>query len=48
MDSEGLLIDVIGQQIGEGGGRSEPQEPGTYRLAVRGLVASRVRILAIN
>ncbi|MGH6948621.1 MAG: hypothetical protein ACREDZ_14915 [Kiloniellales bacterium] len=48
LDSEGTLIDVIGQQIGEGGGRSEPQEPGTYRLGVRGLGAWRVRIVAID
>jgi len=42
---QGELIDVIGNQIGRGGGRSETLEPGTYRLAVRGLGGWRVQTM---
>jgi hypothetical protein len=31
------LVDIIGHQIGEGEGESEPLEPGVYRLAMRGI-----------
>jgi hypothetical protein len=41
--AQGELIDVIGNQIGKGGGRSEPLDPGSYRLAVRGLGGWRVQ-----
>ncbi|WP_340117967.1 hypothetical protein [Pelagibius sp. 7325] len=42
---QGELVDVVGNQIGRGGGRSEAIEPGTYRLAVRGLGGWRVQTL---
>jgi hypothetical protein len=42
---QGEMLDVIGNQIGEGGGRSEVQEPGVYRLAVRGLGGWRVQVV---
>ena len=42
---QGELVEVVGNQIGRGGGRSEPIEPGTYRLAVRGLGGWRVQTL---
>lgn len=41
--TQGELIDVVGNQIGKGGGRSGPLDPGTYRLAVRGLGGWRVQ-----
>jgi hypothetical protein len=40
------LLDVIGNQIGKGGGRSESLEPGSYRLAVRGLGGWRVQVVS--
>ncbi len=40
------LLDVIGNQIGKGGGRSESLAPGSYRLAVRGLGAWRVQVVS--
>ncbi|HEY9538574.1 MAG TPA: hypothetical protein VIS03_13370 [Kiloniellaceae bacterium] len=42
---QGEMLDVIGNQIGQGGGRSEVQEPGVYRLAVRGLGGWRVQVV---
>lgn len=42
---QGEMLDVIGNQIGRGGGRSEVQEPGVYRLAVRGLGGWRVQVV---
>lgn len=42
---QGEMIDVIGNQIGRGGGRSEVQPPGVYRLAVRGLGGWRVQVV---
>ena len=42
---QGEMLDVIGNQIGRGGGRSEVQEPGAYRLAVRGLGGWRVQVI---
>lgn len=40
--AQGELIDVVGNQIGKGGGRSKALAPGSYRLAVRGLGGWRV------
>ncbi|GAB4356840.1 MAG: hypothetical protein Kow00114_08000 [Kiloniellaceae bacterium] len=40
---QGELVDVVGNQIGRGGGRSEALDPGSYRLAVRGLGGWRVQ-----
>jgi hypothetical protein len=45
MTEQGEMLDVIGNQIGRGGGRSEVQEPGVYRLAVRGLGGWRVQVV---
>lgn len=42
---QGEMLDVIGNQIGRGGGRSEVQPPGVYRLAVRGLGGWRVQVV---
>jgi hypothetical protein len=42
---QGEMVSVIGNQIGSGGGRSEVLEPGTYRLAVRGLGGWRVQVV---
>jgi len=42
---QGEMLDVIGNQIGRGGGRSEVQEPGAYRLAVRGLGGWRIQVV---
>lgn len=42
---QGEMLDVIGNQIGPGGGRSEVQEPGVYSLAVRGLGGWRVQVV---
>ncbi len=42
---QGELIDVVGNQIGEGGGRSEVLGPGSYRLAVRGLGGWRLQVV---
>lgn len=39
------MVDVIGNQIGRGGGRSAVLEPGSYRLAVRGLGGWRVQVV---
>jgi hypothetical protein len=39
------MVDVIGNQIGRGGGRSAILEPGSYRLAVRGLGGWRVQVV---
>ncbi|MGD1878614.1 MAG: hypothetical protein ACFB13_14090 [Kiloniellaceae bacterium] len=44
--AQGELVDVIGNQIGKGGGRSEVLEPGSYRLAVRGLGGWRVQAVS--
>jgi hypothetical protein len=43
--AQGELVEVVGNQIGRGGGRSAPIEPGSYRLAVRGLGGWRVQTL---
>jgi hypothetical protein len=43
---QGELIDVIGNQIGKGGGRSESLDPGSYTLAVRGLGGWRVQVVS--
>lgn len=45
-DSAGELLNVVGNQIGRGGGRSEVLEPGSYRLAVRGTGGWRVQAVA--
>jgi hypothetical protein len=42
-DSAGELLNVVGNQIGRGGGRSEVLDPGSYRLAVRGTGGWRVQ-----
>src|SRR3546814_11070838 len=39
------MLDVIGNQIGQGGGRSEVIEPGSYRLAVRGLGGWNIKVV---
>lgn len=39
------MVDVIGNQIGRGGGRSDRLDPGVYRLAVRGLGGWRVQVV---
>ena len=39
------ILDVIGNQIGSGGGRSKILEPGSYRLAVRGTGGWRVQVI---
>lgn len=43
---EGDLVDVVGNQIGEGGGRSAVLDPGSYRLAVRGLGGWRLQVVS--
>ncbi len=43
--SEGELIDVIGNQIGAGGGASGTLEPGRYSLAARGVGSWRIKVL---
>ncbi|GAB4391925.1 MAG: hypothetical protein Tsb0032_05600 [Kiloniellaceae bacterium] len=43
--AEGELVDVVGNQIGAGGGRSAVLDPGSYRLAVRGLGAWRLQVI---
>ena len=43
--SQGELVRVVGNQIGEGGGRSEVLQPGSYRLAVRGLGGWRLQVI---
>lgn len=43
---QGELLDVIGNQIGKGGGRSERLAPGSYTLAVRGLGGWRVQVVS--
>ena len=40
------MLDVIGNQIGQGGGRSEVLEPGSYRLAVRGLGGWNIKVVS--
>ncbi|MEO3429662.1 hypothetical protein AAFN88_12430 [Pelagibius sp. CAU 1746] len=42
---QGELVDVVGNQIGEGGGRSQVLGPGSYRLAVRGLGGWRLQVV---
>lgn len=44
--SQGEMVDVIGNQIGEGGGRSAVLDPGSYRLAVRGLGGWRLQVIS--
>ena len=44
--SQHEMLDVIGNQIGRGGGRSEILEPGSYRLAVRALGGWRVQVVS--
>lgn len=39
------ILDTIGFQIGSGGGRSDVQSPGVYRLAARGSGAWRVNVV---
>ena len=34
---DGSLVDMVGNQIGAGHGRSAPLEPGVYRLAIRAI-----------
>jgi hypothetical protein len=43
---EDEMLDVIGNQIGRGGGRSAQLKPGTYRLAVRGIGGWRVQVVS--
>ncbi|WP_193370852.1 hypothetical protein [Pelagibius marinus] len=43
--SQGELVEVVGNQIGEGGGRSTVIGPGSYRLAVRGLGGWQVQLV---
>jgi hypothetical protein len=45
-NDQGELLDVIGNQIGKGGGRSESLDPGSYTLAVRGLGGWRVQVVS--
>jgi len=45
LSEQGEMLAVIGNQLGRGGGRSEVQEPGVYRLAVRGLGGWRVQVV---
>jgi len=45
--SNGELVDVVGNQIGAGGGRSAVLDPGSYRLAVRALGAWRLQVIDI-
>ncbi|HEY9548020.1 MAG TPA: hypothetical protein VIR45_00845 [Kiloniellaceae bacterium] len=40
------MLDVIGNQIGQGGGRSQVIEPGSYRLAVRGLGGWNIKVVS--
>lgn len=40
------MLDVIGNQIGQGGGRSEVLGPGSYRLAVRGLGGWNIKVVS--
>lgn len=42
----GELLDVIGNQIGKGGGRSARLDPGSYTLAVRGLGGWRIQVVS--
>ncbi|MPZ11442.1 MAG: hypothetical protein GEU89_14720 [Kiloniellaceae bacterium] len=44
--SQNEMLDVIGNQIGRGGGRSEVLDPGSYRLAVRGLGGWRIQVVS--
>ncbi len=44
--AQGELVDVVGNQIGEGGGRSAVLDPGSYKLAVRGLGAWRLQVVS--
>lgn len=46
LSAQGELLDVIGNQIGKGGGRSEILDPGSYTLAVRGLGGWRVQVVS--
>lgn len=43
--SQGQLQAIIGNQIGAGFGESEPQEPGQWRLAMRGVGAWRIEVV---
>lgn len=42
---EGELVDVVGNQIGAGGGTSGTLEPGRYRLAARGVGSWQIKAL---
>jgi len=44
-DAGGELIDIIGNQIGRGEGRSNDQPPGAYGLAVRAIGAWRLWVI---
>lgn len=44
-DPQGSLIGTIGFQIGKGGGRSDVQPPGHYKLAVRGSGSWRISVI---
>lgn len=43
--AEGELIDVIGNQIGAGGGTSGKLEPGRYYLGARGVGSWQIKVL---
>jgi len=45
-DAAGELLNVVGNQIGRGGGRSDVLNPGNYRLAVRGTGGWRVQAVS--
>lgn len=47
-DAAGELLNVVGNQIGRGGGRSEILDPGSYRLAVRGTGGWRVQAVSVK
>lgn len=42
---EGEMIDVVGNQIGAGGGTSGTLEPGRYSLAARGVGSWQIKVL---
>jgi hypothetical protein len=44
-EPDNSLIGTIGFQIGKGGGRSEVQRPGVYKLAMRGTGSWQVNII---
>ena len=42
---EGELLDVVGNQIGAGGGTSDTLEPGRYYLGARGVGSWQIKVL---